>query len=72
MVPGLLACESASSPELIVHHTVTPEMVTGAAAAALRADGSLTLTLPATFSGQLSIQEARTQSLQFARYVTNN
>jgi hypothetical protein len=72
MVSGLLACESTSSPEVIVHHKVTPEMVTGAAAAALRADGSLTLTLPATFSGQLSIEDAKAQSLQFARYVTNN
>jgi hypothetical protein len=72
VVSGLLACESTSSPEVLVHHTVTPEMVTGAAAAALRADGSLTLTLPGTFSGQLSIEEARAQALQFARYVTNN
>jgi len=72
VVSGLLACESTSSPDVIIHHTVAPEMVTGAAAAALRADGRLTLALPATFSGQLSIQDARPQALQFARYVTNN
>jgi hypothetical protein len=72
VVSGLLACESTSSPDVIIHHTVTPEMVTGAAAAALRADGRLTLSLPATLSGQLSIQDARPQALQFARYVTNN
>jgi hypothetical protein len=72
MVSGLLACESTSAPELVFERTVTPEMVTGAALAALQPDGRLALELPATTGNQLSLQEARTQSLGFARYVTNN
>ena len=47
-------------------------MVTGAALAALRADGKLTMPLPLPAAPSLSVSEARTQTLQFARYVTNN
>ena len=72
MVSGLLACESTSSPVLVYEGDVTPEMVTGAALAALRPDGRLTPETATTTANQLSLQEARTQTLQFARYVTNN
>ena len=72
MVAGLVACESTSSPVPVYERTVTPEMVTGAALAALRTDGTLALEQPPTTNTQLSLQEARTQSLGFARYVTNN
>jgi hypothetical protein len=47
-------------------------MVTGAALAALQADGRINLETPATSGSQLSVQEARAQALQFARYVTNH
>jgi hypothetical protein len=67
-----IACESTTVPVPLYEHTVSPEMVTGAALAALKPDGRFTITLPATAPGQLSIGEARTQTLQFARYVTNN
>jgi hypothetical protein len=69
---ALLACESTSAPVVTYERTVTPEMVTGSALAALRPDGRLQLELPATTGDQLSLAEARTQSLGFARYVTNN
>ena len=72
MVSGLLACESTSSPAPVYLRDVTPEMVTGAALAALRPDGRLTPETAATTGNQLSLQEARTQTLQFARYVTNH
>ena len=72
VVSGLLACESTSSPVPVYLHDVTPEMVTGAALAALRSDGRLTPETATTTGNQLSLQEARTQTLQFARYVTNN
>jgi hypothetical protein len=51
---------------------VTPEMVAGMALAALRPDGRLMPEMATTTGNQLSLQEARTQTLQFARYVTNN
>ena len=71
-LPLLLACESTSSPVLVYERDVTTEMVTGAALAALRADGRLTPETATTTGAQLSQQEARAQTLQFARYVTNN
>lgn len=71
-VPGLLACTPATSPVPVYEHTVSPGMVTGAALAALRPDGRFSITLPSTTAGQLSVAEARTQTLQFARYVTNS
>lgn len=67
----MLGCESASSPVPVYEHNVTAEMVTGAALAALRSDGRFNLEQPATSATQLSLQEAKVQSLQFARYVTN-
>lgn len=69
---GLLACESTSAPAPVYEHHVTAEMVTGAALAALDADGRFRLDQPVVGPGQLSLDEAKTQSLQFARYVTNN
>ena len=70
---GVLACESTSAPVPTVYeHHVTAEMVTGAALAALRADGRFNLEAQTTGAGQVSLQEAKAQSLQFARYVTNN
>ena len=72
LLSGVIACESTSSPEEVYERTVTPEMVTGAALAALQPDGRLALELPETDGDQLSLLEARTQSLGFARYVTNN
>ena len=72
MVSGLLACESTSSPSPVYERTVTPEMVTGAAAVALGADGHFHPEPPPTTTGQVSLGEARAQSLEFARYMTNN
>jgi hypothetical protein len=71
---GVLACEStsASAPAYVYEGTVTADMVTGAALAALRPDGKLAFELPATSEGQLALQEAKSEALQFARYVTNN
>lgn len=69
---GLLGCESTSSPAPVYERTVTPAMVTGAAAAALRPDGRFTLERPPTTTGQISLADAGVQVLQFARYVTNN
>jgi hypothetical protein len=71
MVSGLLACESTSSPVEVNRRDVTPEMVTGAALAALRPDGRFNLEVPVTSTTQVSLQEAKAQTLQFARYVTN-
>lgn len=71
MVSGLLACESTSSPVEGNRRDVTPEMVTGAALAALRPDGRFQLEEPVAEAGQVSLQEAKAQTLQFARYVTN-
>lgn len=70
-ITGILACESTSAPVPVYEHTVTGEMVTGAALAALRTDGRFNVDLPATGAGQLSLQEATAQTLQFARFVTN-
>jgi hypothetical protein len=72
MVVGLLACESTSSPVPVYDRTVTAEMVSGAALAALRSDGRLTMPLPQPSAPSLSLIDARAQALQFARYVTNN
>jgi len=70
---GLLACESNSfAPVPVYEHHVTAEMVTGAALAALGNDGRFYVELPATHPGQLSLEEAKAQTRQFARYVTNN
>ncbi|MGH9657998.1 MAG: hypothetical protein ACRD96_05600 [Bryobacteraceae bacterium] len=70
-VVSLLACESTTRPVPPVYsHDVTPE--TGTALAALGAGGRFHVEPPATGPGQLSIQEATAQTLQFARYVTNN
>jgi hypothetical protein len=69
---GLLACDSTSAPVPVYEHHVTAEMVTGAALAALRADGRFNVQVPATDAGELSQQEATAQTLQFARFVTNN
>ena len=71
-ISGVLACESTSSPVEVYERDVTPEMVTGAALAALRPDGRFNLEQPATSSGQVSLDIAKVQILQFARYVTNN
>jgi len=77
LIPALLAasgvfgCESTSSPVVVYGRDVTPEMVTSAALAALRPDGRFNLELPGTSTTQVSIQVAKAQTLQFARYVTN-
>lgn len=66
------ACESTSAPEAPTYDRyVTPEMVTGNALAALGAGGRFVVQHPSTQSGELSLDTARTQSLGFARYVTN-
>ena len=72
MVSGLLGCESTSSPVPVYPRDVTPAMVTGDALAALGTDGRFHVEAPATGAGQLSFADAKSQSLQFARYVTNN
>jgi hypothetical protein len=72
LMSGVIACESMSSPSPVLERDVTPDMVTGAALAALRPDGRLVLETPSTGPGQLPIQDAEAQSLQFARYVTNH
>lgn len=72
LLSGVIACESTSSPAPVFQHDVTPEMVTGAALAALQPDGRFAPETPSTGVHQLSLQEARAEALQFARYVTNN
>ena len=73
---GLLACGTTSSfdpvSDTVYLRHVTPAMVTGAALAALGPDGRLALPLPNPPAPAISLSEARTQTLQFARYVTNN
>jgi hypothetical protein len=69
MVSGLLACESTSSPVPVYERTVTPEMVTGAALAALQPDGRFSNQVPTTSAGQVSLGEARSQTPQFLRYA---
>jgi hypothetical protein len=69
---GLLGCESTSSPTPVYERTVTPDMVTGAALAALRPDGRLNPESYATAAGELPLDEAKAEALGFARYVTNN
>lgn len=69
---SLLGCESTSSPVPVYLRDVTPQMVTGAALAALGTDGRFHVAPPSTSPGQLSATEATSQSLQYARYVTNN
>lgn len=68
----VVACESTSAPEPPVYERdVTPEMLTGAALAALSAGGRFTLSHPPTLPGEVGLDSARIQSLGFARYVTN-
>jgi hypothetical protein len=69
---GLFACESTNAPVPVYERNVTADMVTGAALAALGTDGRFYVALPATGAGQLSLEEAKAQTLQFARYVTNS
>jgi hypothetical protein len=71
-VLGLLACESTSSPVPVYERTVSAEMLTGAALVALRPDGRLAPESHMTAGGELPLDEARSQALGFARYVTNN
>jgi hypothetical protein len=47
-------------------------MVSGAAAAALGADGRFRFPLPVLRADQVSLATAREQALQFAKYATNN
>ena len=70
-ISGVLACESTSAPVPVYEHHVTTEMVTGAALAALRSDGRFNLEQPATTAPQLSLQEAQSQSHEFALWLTN-
>ena len=72
LVIGLLACESTSSPVPVYERTVTAEMLTGAALEALRSDGRLTIPVPQPLAPSISLSDARVQTLQFARYVTNH
>ena len=70
---GLLACKSTTfAPVPVYEHNVTAEMVTGEALAALGNDGRFRVELPATHPSQLSLEEAKAQTLQFARFVTSN
>lgn len=70
---ALLGCnpERSAAPDEILRN-VTPEMVTGAAAAALDADGYFRLPIPTLGPHQVLLAEATEQTLQFARYATNN
>lgn len=68
---AFLACESTTRPVETYEHHVTVEMVTGAALAALRSDGRFDFEQPSIATGQVSLDEARAQAPQFARYVTN-
>jgi hypothetical protein len=70
LLVGLLACESTSSPVPVFRHDVTPEMVTGAALAALKPDGHFRITQPPTTSGEVSLEEARTQAPEFLKYLS--
>lgn len=70
----LSACSSTESagPTPVSPRDLTPEMVTGEAAAALGADGRFRFPLPTAAPGKMSLDTARDQSLEFAKYVTNN
>ena len=72
----MLACGTTSSFDPVAdpnyRRDVTPEMVSGAALAALGTNGRFHVEAPATGEGQLAAAEARSQTLQFARFVTNN
>jgi hypothetical protein len=69
---GLLGCESTSSPAPVYERTVTAEMLTGAALMALRPDGRLNPESYITAGSELSLDQAKSEALGFARYVTNN
>lgn len=79
-VPGmallavLSACRPTDSagPTPVSPRELTPEMLTAEAAAALGADGRFRFPLPSAAPGEMSLDTAREQSLEFARYVTNN
>ena len=62
----------AAGPTPVSPREVTPDMVTGVAAAALGAGGLFIMPLPASVLGQIPLDTAREQTLQFAKYVTNN
>jgi hypothetical protein len=68
----LAACGTDATAPEVSPREVDPEMVTGAAAAALGPDGYFILATPATSSQQVSIDTAQAQVLEFAKYVTNN
>jgi hypothetical protein len=63
--------ERAAVPVEILRY-VAPEMVTGAAASALDAGGYFRLPFPTLRPNQVQLEEATEQTLQFAKYATNN
>lgn len=65
-------CSGAIEPPLVSPGEVTPDMVTGAAAAALGADGRFTIEPPAIAPGGVPRDTAVAQAIEFAAYVTNN
>jgi hypothetical protein len=73
MAIALLGCnpERAAAPAEILTF-VAPEMVTGAAAAALGADGYFRIPIPTLGADQVQVATAREQTLQFAKYATND
>jgi len=72
LLVGLLACESTSSPVPVFRHDVTPEMVTGAALAALKPDGHFHIDHPPTAAGDVSLEEARAQAPEYAKYLSKH
>ena len=75
LLAAYLSCTAESTgpaPAPVSPSEVRPEMVTGAAAAALGVDGFFALELPEAGSGEVSLDTARAQALEFAKYVTNN
>ena len=71
LVVGLLACESTSSPAPVFRHDVTPEMVTGAALAALKPDGRFQMNPPPTTAGDVSLEQAMTQAPEYMKYFAS-
>lgn len=74
LLQPLSACESteAAGPLPVSPRELGPDMVTGEAAAALGIDGKFHFSLPGTAPGEIALDTARAQSLEFAKYVTNN
>jgi hypothetical protein len=74
LLPPLVACTATGTagPDPVSPREIRPEMVTGEAALALGADGRFRFSLPAAELGEVPLDTANDQALEFAKYVTNN